>query len=172
MLLSPPETLLEKSCDLWEKIPHVVLISRATHERKKLHRRRRQRCSLCKHLFSCHVHVLGKYYDRTTWNYHPRSDIKATASSAVVTARVERNNDLASLMKTILRFVMSLKKEGKFKVLKNVNDKKLMCLHSSNLSVYQMFEIFLLSLPREDDGMSSESYHITRYFLFFRLVVA
>lgn len=43
--------------------------------------RRRRRCSLCKHLFSCHVRVLGKYYDRTTWNYHPRSDIKATSSS-------------------------------------------------------------------------------------------
>lgn len=38
-------------------------------------------------LFSCHVHVLGKYYDRTTWNYHPRSDIKATPSSVLVTAR-------------------------------------------------------------------------------------
>lgn len=33
---------------------------------------------------TCHVRVLGKYYDRTTWNYHPRSDIKATPCIAAV----------------------------------------------------------------------------------------
>lgn len=84
-----------------------------------------------------------------------RSDIRATSSSDGFT--------ICDV------FEKPSRKERKFKVLKNVNDKKLMCLHSSNLSAYQMFEIFLLSLPREDDGMSSESYHITRYFLLSHL---
>lgn len=46
-----------------------------------------------KHIFSCHVHVLGKYYDRATWNYHPRSDIKATPASAYLWWK---NNDLTA----------------------------------------------------------------------------
>lgn len=55
---------------------------------------------ICKCRLMFTFHVLGKYYDRTTWNYHPRSDVKATPSATIWLLFNERKT---------LRFVMCLK---------------------------------------------------------------